>query len=200
MRNQNNDIDSMFEEFRDKVNPPTSLVDSLRYVATGRKWYWSSSYETTEKTASHSRKSLLTPGIMIHDIGAIAKLVADHDIRFTDFVAPTWSVCCLNTEWEYISERSKDYYGFRDKLLRSNMFYIDTEVLVNNKKYYFTLIVDSETMYEGKPLLKRVDALSAIDALYETMVVSPNFTNNLILEQFIMECREYVKANPLSTN
>jgi len=46
-------------------------------------------------------------------------------------------------------------------------------------------------------LLKRVDALSAIDALYETMVVSPNFTNNLILEQFIMECREYVKANPI---
>lgn len=133
MRNQNNDIDSMFEEFRDKVNPPTSLVDSLRYVATGRKWYWSASYETTEKTASHSRKSLLAPGIMIHDIGAIAKLVADHDIRFTDFVSPTWSVCCLNTEWEYISERSEDYYGFRDKLLRSNMFYIDTEVLVDIK-------------------------------------------------------------------
>lgn len=55
-------------------------------------------------------------------------------------------------------------------------------------------------MYEGKPLLKRVDALSAIDALYETMVVSPNFTNNLILEQFIMECREYVKANPIYAN
>lgn len=80
------------------------------------------------------------------------------------------------------------------------MFYIDTEVLVDNKKYYFTLIIDSETMYEGKPLLKRVDALSAIDALYETMVVSPNFTNNLILEQFIMECREYVKANPVHAN
>ena len=113
MRNQNNDIDSMFEEFRDKVNPPTSLVDSLRYVATGRKWYWSSSYETTEKTASHSRKSLLAPGIMIHDIGAIAKLVADHDIRFTDFVAPTWSVVVDTidlskqmSEWRY----KNDYF------------------------------------------------------------------------------------------
>lgn len=79
-------------------------------------------------------------------------------------------------------------------LQKSNLFYIDTTVKFQGKKYFFTLIVDSETKHENKRILSKKNILTIVDDLFDKFVENPNFESDLLLEKFVKECREYVKA------
>ena len=191
------DFNSMFEEFQRQVDVPDQLLNALKRMAEGRNYYWGSSYETDENLSgrfSRGKKSLIRPGILINSIESIYSLTCDFDVEFTDFISPEWTVCYLNDDFDYLGVYSLSDAWFKRNLQKSNLFYIDTTVKFQGKKYFFTLIVDSETKHENKRILSKRNILNIVDDLFDKLVENPNFESDLLLEKFVKECREYVKA------
>ncbi|AEK12389.1 phage protein [Escherichia phage ime09] len=190
------DFNSMFEEFQRQVDVPDQLLNALKHMAEGRNYYWSSSYETDESLSGFykGKKSLIRPGILIKSIESIHSLTCDFDVEFTDFISPEWTVCYLNDDYDYLGVYSLSDAWFKRNLQKSNLFYIDTTVKFQGKKYFFTLIVDSETKHENKRILSKKNILTIVDDLFDKFVENPNFESDLLLEKFVKECREYVKA------
>lgn len=190
------DFNSMFEEFQRQVDVPDQLLNALKRMAEGRNYYWGSSYETDESLSGFykGKKSLIRPGILIKSIESIHSLTCDFDVEFTDFISPEWTVCYLNDDYDYLGVYSLSDAWFKRNLQKSNLFYIDTTVKFQGKKYFFTLIVDSETKHENKRILSKKNILTIVDGLFDKFVENPNFESDLLLEKFVKECREYVKA------
>ncbi|URY15401.1 hypothetical protein [Shigella phage ESh32] len=195
------DFNSMFEEFQRQVDVPDQLLNALKRMAEGRNYYWGSSYETDESLSGFykGKKSLIRPGILIKSIESIHLLTCDFDVEFTDFVSPEWTVCYLNDDYDYLGVYSLSDAWFKRNLQKSNLFYIDTTVKFQGKKYFFTLIVDSETKHENKRILSKKNILTIVDDLFDKFVENPNFESDLLLEKFVKECREYVKAINVSS-
>ncbi|MFP9058743.1 hypothetical protein, partial [Enterococcus faecalis] len=97
-------------------------------------------------------------------------------------------------DFDYLGVYSLSDAWFKRNLQKSNLFYIDTTVKFQGKKYFFTLIVDSETKHENKRILSKRNILNIVDDLFDKLVENPNFESDLLLEKFVKECREYVKA------
>lgn len=190
------DFNSMFEEFQRQVDVPDQLLNALKRMAEGRNYYWGSSYETDESLSGFykGKKSLIRPGILINSIESIHSLTCDFDVEFTDFISPEWTVCYLNDDFDYLGVYSLSDAWFKRNLQKSNLFYIDTTVKFQGKKYFFTLIVDSETKHENKRILSKRNILNIVDDLFDKLVENPNFESDLLLEKFVKECREYVKT------
>lgn len=191
------DFNSMFEEFQRQIDVPDQLLNALKRMTEGRNYYWGSSYETDESLSGRfykGKKSLIRPGILIKSIESIHSLTCDFDVEFTDFISPEWTVCYLNDDYDYLGVYSLSDAWFKRNLQKSNLFYIDTTVKFQGKKYFFTLIVDSETKYENKHILSKKNILTIVDDLFDKFVENPNFESDLLLEKFVKECREYVKA------
>lgn len=191
------DFNSMFEEFKRHVDVPDQLLNALKRMAEGRNYYWGSSYETDENLSGRfyrGKKSLIRPGILIKSIESIHSLTCDFDVEFTDFISPEWSVCYLNDDFDYLGVYSLSDAWFKRNLQKSNLFYIDTTVKFQGKKYFFTLIIDSETKHENKRILSKRNILNIVDDLFDKFVENPSFESDLLLEKFVKECREYVKA------
>ena len=195
------DFNSMFEEFQRQVDVPDQLLNALKRMAEGRNYYWGSSYETDESLSGFykGKKSLIRPGILIKSIESIHSLTCDFDVEFTDFISPEWTVCYLNDDFDYLGVYSLSDAWFKRNLQKSNLFYIDTTVKFQGKKYFFTLIVDSETKHENKRILSKKNILTIVDDLFDKFVENPNFESDLLLEKFVKECREYVKAINVSS-
>lgn len=195
------DFNSMFEEFQRRVDVPDQLLNALKRMAEGRNYYWGSSYETDESLSGFykGKKSLIRPGILIKSIESIHSLTCDFDVEFTDFISPEWTVCYLNDDYDYLGVYSLSDAWFKRNLQKSNLFYIDTTVKFQGKKYFFTLIVDSETKHENKRILSKKNILTIVDDLFDKFVENPNFESDLLLEKFVKECREYVKAINVSS-
>ena len=195
------DFNSMFEEFQRQVDVPDQLLNALKRMAEGRNYYWGSSYETDESLSGFykGKKSLIRPGILIKSIESIHSLTCDFDVEFTDFISPEWTVCYLNDDFDYLGVYSLSDAWFKRNLQKSNLFYIDTTVKFQGKKYFFTLIVDSETKHENKRILSKRNILNIVDDLFDKFVENPNFESDLLLEKFVKECREYVKAINVSS-
>lgn len=195
------DFNSMFEEFQRQVDVPDQLLNALKRMAEGRNYYWGSSYETDENLSGFykGKKSLIRPGILIKSIESIHSLTCDFDVEFTDFISPEWTVCYLNDDYDYLGIYSLSDAWFKRNLQKSNLFYIDTTVKFQGKKYFFTLIVDSETKHENKRILSKKNILTIVDDLFDKFVENPNFESDLLLEKFVKECREYVKAINVSS-
>ena len=131
---------------------------------------------------------------LIAELEDLVPVSNEFDVEFTDFISPEWTVCYLNDDYDYLGVYSLSDAWFKRNLQKSNLFYIDTTVKFQGKKYFFTLIVDSETKHENKRILSKKNILTIVDDLFDKFVENPNFESDLLLEKFVKECREYVKA------